>query len=604
MSTQARPVTLQYATRSDLLATESKIALSTDEARGNVGVRGVLQDPALWREALMTVFGIYGSDLRHKSRDRSAYLAYLAKQGKKATAAIWEAQKAFLDESFTADTVQNTILDPIVTVHPDEVSIEVFSRDESTYARLALSNALLSERQASHGTACLDLSPRMIDGLERLKTYQPVSLDLGAQVPTSGAREAKEVQLSPQWLRGFLQVQTAATLPAVSCEFAPIDLYNLLFALRTRKAKNPPRALRIELVPGAKPRMVIEPWELVLEGHGPIYTGKTPRVVRTFGRQRLMAFARVLPFLKSARVFLNGQGLPFFWVLDLGLASLTLGLTGWTESGWASAASFDALMPAAGVEALADQAEKLLSERGPQSHEQLTEGLKTSSEKARDAMKVLCLRGRALYDLARAVYRPRHLFAQAISDAEMRFGSPQEAQAHRYLEEKGVTLTKIHEIAGEGVEIAGEVKDKESKRTYRVRFTLDAENRIRDVYSDDPMFKRTGLREGPSAPLLALRLFFARQRAEAEAQRQTPEGRKLIRAETRTLLRRDAQGREVVYRVSLDDRLVRVSWGARSDAPRQQRLWFDSDREAREAYFSRLENLAAEGFIDADAAAN
>ena len=38
--------------------------------------------------------------------------------------------------------------------------------------------------------------------------------------------------------------------------------------------------------------------------------------------------------------------------------------------------------------------------------------------------------------------------------------------------------------------------------------------------------------------------------------RQTPEGRKLIRAETRTLIRRDAEGKETVYRVSLDARLA------------------------------------------------
>ena len=36
----------------------------------------------------------------------------------------------------------------------------------------------------------------------------------------------------------------------------PIDVYNLLYALRTRKAKKSPRALRFELVPGQAPRAV------------------------------------------------------------------------------------------------------------------------------------------------------------------------------------------------------------------------------------------------------------------------------------------------------------------------------------------------------------
>ena len=101
--------------------------------------------------------------------------------------------------------------------------------------------------------------------------------------------------------------------------------------------------------------------------------------------------------------------------------------------------------------------------------------------------------------------------------------------------------------------------------------------------------------------MIALRLFHARERAKEEALRNTPEGRKLIRAETRTWVRRDESGQELVYRVSLDDRLVIVQWGQRTDTARQQRLWYDTDKDAREAYFSRLDGLAAEGFVDADA---
>src|SRR5207244_2078886 len=156
---------------------------------------------------------------------------------------------------------------------------------------------------------------------------------------TGKAGSKREVAVPYAWLRGFLQVQSAATLAASSCELAPIDLYNLLFALRTRRAKKPPRALSFELIPGVAPRMVIEPWEIVLEGHGAPYAGRTPKVVRSFGRQRLLALGRILPHVRKATVQLLGQGLPVFWVLDLGIGSLVLGLTGWAESGWSSAAS-------------------------------------------------------------------------------------------------------------------------------------------------------------------------------------------------------------------------------------------------------------------------
>jgi hypothetical protein len=60
-------------------------------------------------------------------------------------------------------------------------------------------------------------------------------------------------------------------------------------------------------------------------------------------------------------------------------------------------------------------------------------------------------------------------------------------------------------------------------------------------------------------------------------------------------------GGETVYRLSLDGRVVRVQWGPRTEtAPRQQRLWFDTDADARNAYFGHVESLLNSGFIDAD----
>lgn len=649
MTTATRNIAVSYAQRSGLQtsAAGAQVQLALDGSRGLTGIRGQVRDPALLRDALLTAIGVLGSDLRYRGKDRTAYLAYLAKQGKKATAAIWEAQKAFLDESLATDEKPTAVLPPLLTVHPDEVSLEVFSRDESAYARLALSSELFTDRQAAHGTSFVDLSPSLTDELDRLRAHQPVTLEAGVTLPGAPRGELRAQPLSQSlavptaWLRSFLQVQTAATLPAVACDLAPIDVYNLLFALRTRKAKKSPRALRFELVPGAAPRLVIEPWEIVLECHGGPFRGTAPAVVRTFGRQRLMVLSRILPYLRRARALLLGPGLPVFWVLDLGQVTLTLALTGWTESGWASAAAFDVLMPAPGAERRADALAGVLQARGPLSPAELAAATAASAEEVRGAMKLLCLRGAAIYDVARGLYRLRPLLAQPIDAAELRYGSPREARAHRLLGDGSpgqgeVKLTKIHEIAGEGVEIHGEVNDLEARRKYATRFTLDSEGRIKDAACACPHFRRSALREGPCEHLLALRLAHTRRRAEEEALRQTPEGRKLIRAETRTLVRRDSEGQETVFRVSLDHRAVRLVWSQRGSgqdarqgtdagadagagdlaaaptpAPlaqpgkgeRQQRMWFDSDREAREAYFRRLDALAADGFIDAGAGA-
>jgi len=604
------PVELRYATTSDVEAAPgaSRVLLALEGSRGTVGVRGRVRDAALFRDALAATFGILSADLRYRGKDRTAYLAYLMKQGKRASALIWEAQKAFLDNALEGEEKKDAVLDPVLTVDPDSVSLEVFSRDESAYARLSLDNALFEGREAAHGSTFLDVPPDLPARVDRLRTYVPVSLEAHVALPArpeQPARESRNVEVPHAWLRGFLQVQSAATLPAATCRLAPIDLYNLLFALRTRKAKKAPRALRFELVPGAPPRLVLEPWELVVECHGGTYTGSAPAVVRTFGRQRLAALARLLPHAHSVRVQLLGPGLPVFWVIDMGAATLTLGLTGWTESGWSSAAAFDALMPRAVPDGLAEKLRGRLRAEGPLPFETLVAQAGAPKPSVRAALQLECLRGRVLFDVARGEYRPRELMATPVDEAVIRYGNEREARAHRLLGDGGpgageVKLTKVHDVVAEGTRIHGEVVDREAVRSFFPSFMLDVEGRLKEAACGCPHHRRSGLREGPCEHLLALRLAYGRRRAEEEALRQTPEGRKLIRAETRSYVRRDAaSGLETVYRVSLDGQVVAVEWGPRTGESRHQKLWFDSDAEARGAYFTRLEKLAAEGYIDA-----
>ncbi|MBJ6760660.1 SWIM zinc finger family protein [Myxococcaceae bacterium JPH2] len=610
-ATPRHPVALRYATASDVDATSdsSRVLLALEGSRGTVGLRGRVRDAALFRDALSAAFGVLASDLRYRGKDRTAYLAYLMKQGKRATAQIWEAQKAFLDSALDGEEKKDAVLDPVLTVDPDQVSLEVFSRDESAYARLAFDNALFEGREAAHGSTFLDVPGDLLTKVDRLRAYVPVSLEAHVALPVRGeARAPRNVDVPHAWLRGFLQVQSAATLPATTCELAPIDLYNLMVALRTRKAKKAPRALRFELVPGAPPRLVLEPWELVLECHGGKYTGTSPAVVRTFGRQRLMALARLLPHAKSVKVQLMGPGLPVFWVIDLGMATLTLGLTGWTESGWSSAAAFDVLMPRAVPDGLAEKLRNRLRAEGPLPFDTLAATAGSPRDAVRAALQLECLRGRVLFDVAGNKYRPRELMPTPVDEATIRFGNELEARAHRLLGDGGpgageVKLTKVHELVGEGTRIHGEVVDREAVRSFFPSFTLDLESRLRDASCGCPHFRRSALREGPCEHLLALRLAYGRRRAEEEALRQTPEGRQLIRAETRQYVRRDpVSGLEQVYRVSLDGKLVGLEWGPRSGDARHQRLWFDSDSEARTAYFARLEQLMADGYIDAASA--
>ena len=107
------------------------------------------------------------------------------------------------------------------------------------------------------------------------------------------------------------------------------------------------------------------------------------------------------------------------------------------------------------------------------------------------------------------------------------------------------------------------------------------------------MFRRAGIKEGPCEHMIAVRVLYAREQARLEAARGTEEGRALIRAETRTLLRRTARGAET-YRLSLDGREVIARYGS-TDPLRMQRLLFATSDDARAAYFARLEELGDEG---------
>ncbi len=619
MSTAAHIFDVSYLEKTAVVAGEnrSELRLALEGGRGAVGLSGEVVDRELFRDAMLTLLALRESDLRYRGRDRVEYLAYLMKKGKRASAAIWEAQKAWLDTAFADEKKGETALDAVLTVDPDELSLEAFSRDESAYARLAFDSSLFAGRAASHGTRLVSCPPELVGELERLRSYQPLRLEAHTEWASSERGHTSRLELSTGALRGFLQVQAAAGLPHTSLSLARIDVYNLLFLLRTRKAKKPPRGIRFELVPGQPPRVVVEPWDVVLEGHGAPYEGKSARIVRVFGRSRLSLVARLLPHLRGAHVHLVGPGLPAFWTFELGrdrtVARLVIGLTGWSESSWASATSFDALMNPKGGAALVDRALGVLGKRGPSSLTEVASELSVPAVDVRSALQRGSLRGLVLYDLATERYRPRSLFAAPVDESQIRYGSEREAKVHRLLGDAGakgsgkIAITKVHRIVGEGTEVHGQVEDKETLRSFSPRFTVNDEGQVSDAWCSCLQFQRSGMREGPCEHMLALRIVHGREEEDREKLRGTKEGRARIHAETRTLVRRDARGEELVHRVSLDGRVVRIVWGPRSVSPgapgsasRNQHLWFDSDKEAKDAYFARLDRLASEGFVDTE----
>ena len=573
-----------------------RITLPVDAQRG-AHLAARLHRPGVIRDALLALGDVLGSDLRRKATDRADYLQYLISRGKGVSKAVWDAQKEYLALQYGAAAKLEQPLDPVVTVGAEAVRIEALSRDESTYAQLVLRRpaALVdadnpADSGRATGTTFIDLNGDAFAAITRIRSYRTIVLDLAA-----GGGDAKSRTVPLRWLRAFGQMQAASLLAADHFELSPIDLYNVLLTLRLRKARTPPRGLRYELVPGERPRLVLEPWDLVVHGSGGPYLGTQPRVIRTWGRNRLNVLARVLPHAKRVHVAIAGPGLPAIYVVDLGDATLALALSGWTDAGWAGIATFDLLAAddaPASVEALVNALEQ------PLTIDALAAKLGRPRVDVRRTLLAALAQLRVGHDLATDEYYARPLLAQKLAGDVLRFRDVREAAAHRLLaEQNAVTITKLHEQP-EGRTIEGQVVDAKAHRTFFPAFTIDREGRTSQASCTCSAFRRAGIKEGPCEHMIALRVAHAREQARLEAERQTPEGRARIIAETRTLLRRTDRGGAETFRISLDGRTVvaRLDTGV---AQRMQKLRFDSLDDARAAYFARLADLATKGFLDA-----
>ncbi|MBI4821399.1 MAG: hypothetical protein HY791_34385 [Deltaproteobacteria bacterium] len=580
-------------------AREGSLVLPTDGFRAEGRLRARVVSPSLLRDGLLSVSDAVASDLRRKASDRSDYLAYVLGKGGKVTQQLWDAQKEFLARAYGEARADEAPLDPIVTVAKDRVSIEAFSKDESAYARLDLSiPSSLEASELSEGTASLNLSSALANRFQRLRAYRPTELEV---TPAQKGSE-KELRVPYRWLRAFSEVQAAATLPATTFELAPIDLYNVLLVLRRKKAKKPPRALRYELVPGERPRLVLEPWDKVIEASGPAFKGSKPEVVRTFGRNRLALLARLLPHAKGLRVFTSGPGLPVSYVVDAGAMTFTLSLSGWTDSGWAGIATFDLLAAGAVDELLAERVARSISTSPGKSLEELVAELLRPASDVRAAVLSEIQRGGAYFDLSSRRFRGRRLVSAPLPAERLKFRDATEEKAHRLLEVEGqVQLTKIHDKGLEGTAIEGHVEDRVAHRAFDTSFVVDREGRTSSATCGCPKFRKAALREGPCEHMIALRIKHGRELAERERMRATPEGRKLIRAETRTFTKRVA-GREETRRVSLEDRTVVLREERPAQSAKVVRLFFRKADDARQEYFSRLDTLGDQGFVDASSA--
>lgn len=584
------------------------VRLSGNLQRDPVTVVGDVVDPLRLREALSVLHGIIASDFRYVPKDRTAYLAYMRMKRETASLGMWAAQQAYFSWMQRNDPLAFIPLDPVVTAHPDRLLFEVFSRDEGAYASLALDwKAIALSDQVGYGTTNVDFSQTLIAAAQQLRGYRPTKFVLtrASASPSGTAGLAddvldKRLNVPDSWLRGFLQVQSAATFPLDSFQLAPIDFYNVLRQLRlNRDKKGEKRGLRIELIPGEAVRLVLEPWDVVVPSTAGVFKGKVPRVVRVWGRRRLMLLRRLLPFVESVDVHLMGSGLPSFWVCRAGDVTLTLALTGFTAANWSQALNFDLLLPRGTQSPQAlEKVVEYLRKAWFASAATLSKAAGVKGAALLEALQQGCQQGKLMYDLAEGVYRLRPLTSEPLDLTRLEFRNQRERTAHDLLVRRGaVRVEKENRIPGSGLELTGKVSVTEDRRDYRPQFLLGDEGQVLKAECTCTFFRKQGLKAGPCPHLIALRLAWAEQESN---RKKSSDPRQTVTVETRTFSKRDEQGEDVIQ-LSLERRKLKLRWGRTGQTLRLQTLTFNTVEEARATYFARVDEANTRGYLDATA---
>ncbi|MFC1609374.1 SWIM zinc finger family protein [Myxococcota bacterium] len=530
----------------------SQLAFATNTLREATFFEGRLRSPLQLREGLAALYDVVVSDFKYHPRERLEFQKWLEEQDQRFLARLGmksqetleqleelearlaeldklrqvrrkpfhKARRAFFEHIYTDQYEIDYLLDPVITVHPDEVSFEAFSRDESSYARLAASYNLFEKVDSFEcGTTNIDFSARLHDEFDRMRSYRQTHFEIspsGFSVARgeAGAHKEKKIDLPDSWVMGFLQVHSVMAMGLTHLSLAPIDMYNIVRHLRRRRTRKSPRALRWELEPGRRARVVLEPWEHVIElSECAVYEGPKAQSVRTWGRDRLHTLARMLPVCERVEVYLAGFGLPTIYVLDLGDLAFTLALSGWTDNDWTGDDKFSLLSRRleAGTGELQKVYDALRSERRG-SDAQLATATGLGVEKARSALSYLCQVGRAMFDLRSGLFRHRDLFfepfsatkAVAMAEKAAEESNPNAKAARRIFETGNARLIARRPVKS-GWKLSGSVKGTDGKRV-RPLVHVDHEGHVIGATCTCSFYKSNKLTKGPCEHILALRL--------------------------------------------------------------------------------------------------
>jgi hypothetical protein len=536
-------VDLRYQGTSGLR--EGALRFAPNLARPPVFLDAALAQPVRFREAMSALHDVVIGDLKFRRRDRSDHEAWKKRQAEEEIEArrlayeqakafelsrlsdepippdldgefqrmhglYWNARRRWASELSANDPALFRALvpcDPVVTVAPDVVFFECFSKDESSYGCLSLDrDALRGAGDAGLGTTNVDYSLPLYEHFQGLRSYRPTRLLVdpsGFEVRVAGRGEIREekIDLPASWLRGFGNLSAAMGLPARRVELPVEVVYALLTYLVRHREKGGPRSLRFRLEPGRAPVLTLDPWGVQIASRGAAYAGERAEEIKVWGRRRLLVLARLLPIAESIEVHLLGSGMPSLWIVRAGELRFTLGLSGWTANDWAGGASIDALAGTYRTQARAEgQLAAHLHEVRRATVAELRRAVDVPEDVLLGGLVQLARRGQAVYDPGAGVFRWRPILAVPLAEEVLGPESPELVAARALYAEGAVSVAREELLPGGRRLLVGKV------RGTSVEGMLDTDLRFSRARCTCSLFHKAGLRGGPCRHLLALHM--------------------------------------------------------------------------------------------------
>ncbi len=521
---------------------QTQMAFAPDTLREPTYFIGQLGQHFAFREAISALHHVVISDLRYQPRDKSAYKQWVVEQEKQQLNQVlqrradlskqyqdlqqryqllqkkeqallkpfYRAQEKYFKYIYKRDYNAWFVLDPVITVHPDELFFECFSQDESTYGRLSCSyNIFKKINEFACGTTNIDYSAELYTEFQKIRDYKNTQLKIdpsGFEVQTEvQSYQEVKIDLPESWVRGFLQVSSAMTLAATKLELHPMDIYNLCLILRRHKEKTGPRSLRYQLTPDKPIEIIIEPWNIRLSCHRSLYTGNTAQEIRVWGRRRLHVLERLISVVKGFTVYLLGTGMPSFYIAHLEDMDFTLGLSGWTANDWSHVGQFDLMAPRQQVDHMTqDLIFNALKSNWQESAQSLSQRLNLDNSVVLSALGSYAQAGRVIYDINKQVYRVRELSKEPLPLEQLRFASPEEEMAHQLVTQNKVKIKKLTGDTNNGFNVEGQVKEK--SRSDTTALVIDKDQALKQATCSCPFYQHNKLYKGPCAHILALRI--------------------------------------------------------------------------------------------------